>query len=170
MADNNSRKRNIATRGPEEMSETVSKNKLSLQGEPEGDNSGSEPRQSGKDGSAEEKPTEETKTKAEKKVRFKDDPQEMDSKDKKSRNGDNPKNSAPTSYRFSLWDGETIKEMNNCLIKAKADLKRVETRVKELEDKKKALLQEREDLQTEIAMFKRSIKKKRSLALFVGLP
>ncbi|KAG5803126.1 hypothetical protein H9Q74_012268 [Fusarium xylarioides] len=152
------------------MSETASKNKLSLQSEPEGDKSESEPRQSGKDGCAEEKPTEETKTKAGNKVRFKDNPQEMDSKDKKSRNGDNPKKSASTSYRFSLWDGETIKEMNNCLIGAKADLTRVQTRVKELEDKKKALLQEEEDLQAEIAMLRKSIEKKRLLALFVDMP
>ncbi|KAF5682431.1 hypothetical protein FDENT_7675 [Fusarium denticulatum] len=148
------------------MSETVSKDKISLQGEPEEDQS--EP--SGKDGSAEDKPAEATKTKAGKKVRFKDDPQNMDSEGKKSRKEHNHKESAHTSYKFSLWDGETIKEMNNCLIKAKAGLKRVQTRVKELEDKKKALLQEEEDLQAEIAMFKRSIKKKRLLALFVDLP
>ncbi|KAF5552903.1 hypothetical protein FMEXI_2683 [Fusarium mexicanum] len=148
-------KSDMTTREPEEMSEAVSQNKPSLQGKPEIDQSG---------------PTEETKAKTGKKVRFKDDPPEMDSKDKKSRNKGNQKGSAPTSYNFSLWDGETIKELNNCLSQAKASLKRVETKVKELEDKKKALLKEKEDLRTEIDIFKKSIKKKRSLALFVDMP
>ncbi|KAF4430468.1 hypothetical protein FACUT_8834 [Fusarium acutatum] len=152
------------------MSETVSQNKFNLQGEPEEGYSESEPRQSGKDGSAEDKPAEAAKTKAGKKVRFEEDTQNMGSEDKKSRKEDNHKESAPTSYNFSLWHGETIKEMNNCLTQAKASLKRVQTRVKELGDKKKALIQEEEDLQAEIAMFKKSIKKKRSLALFVDLP
>ncbi|KAF5242494.1 hypothetical protein FANTH_8660 [Fusarium anthophilum] len=148
-------KSDMTTRGPEEMSETVSQNKLGLQDKPEIDQSGS---------------TDETKAKTGKKVRFKDDPPKMDSKDKKSRNNDNRTECAPTSYRFSLWDGETIKELNNCLSQAKASLKCVETKVKQLEDKKKALLKEQEDLQTEIKMHKKSIKKKRSLALFADLP
>ncbi|KAF5669365.1 hypothetical protein FCIRC_9308 [Fusarium circinatum] len=155
MADSDPTKSDVAMRGPEEMPETVSQNKLGLQGEHEIDQS---------------EPTKETKTKAGKKVRFKDDPPKMDSKDKKSRNKCNQKGSVPTSYNFSLWDGETIKNLNNCLSQAKASLKRVETKVKELEDKKKALLKEQEDLRTEIDIFKKSIKRKRSLALFVDMP
>ncbi|PNP55217.1 hypothetical protein FNYG_15544 [Fusarium nygamai] len=153
------------------MPETVSQNEISTKGEPptEGQ-SESGPEHTNKNCLVEDKPTGEAKTKPGKKVRFKEDQPKMDLEDKKPRKEHNHKDSAPTSYRFSLWDGEIIKEMNNCLIKAKADLKRVQTRVKELEDKKKALLQEEGDLQAEIAMLRKSIKKKRSLALFVDMP
>ncbi|KAF5649406.1 hypothetical protein F52700_680 [Fusarium sp. NRRL 52700] len=152
------------------MSEPASQNKLSLQEEPEEDQSRPGPSQSGKHGSAEDDLTEGKKPRADKTVRFKEGPKKMVPKDEKSRNEDSKKQSAPTRYNFSLWDGETIRELNNCLVQAKASLKRVQTRVKKLEDKKKELLEEEEDLEAKIALFKRSIQKKRSLALFVDMP
>ncbi|KAF5559354.1 hypothetical protein FNAPI_4798 [Fusarium napiforme] len=153
------------------MPETVSQNEISTKSEPPaGDQSGSGPEHTNKNCLVEDKRTREAKTIPRKKVRFKEDQPKMDLEDKKPHKGHNHKESAPKSYRFSLWDGEIINEMDNCLIKAKADLKRVQARVKELEDKKKALLREEEDLQAEIAILRGSIKKKRSLALFGDIP
>ncbi|KAG7405586.1 hypothetical protein Forpe1208_v014797 [Fusarium oxysporum f. sp. rapae] len=153
------------------MPEPVSQNKHSLRGEAQGVKSESEQGQSDENDFKEDKLSQdEAKEKSTKKVRFQEDSQIKDPEKKRSHNEANHKVSAPTSSNISLWDAETIKELNNCLIEAKTTLKRVQERVKELEDRKKALLEEEKDLQNEVDMFKKSIKKKRSLALFVDLP
>ncbi|KAI7762448.1 hypothetical protein LZL87_008794 [Fusarium oxysporum] len=132
MVDNGIPESNITRRGPKEMPEPVSQNKHSFQGEPQGDQSKSEQGQSDEDDSKENKPSkDEANEKSAKKVRFQEDSQRKDPEKKKSHNEDNHKVSAPTSSNISLWDAETIKELNNCLIEAKTTLKRVQERVKE---------------------------------------
>ncbi|KAF4960335.1 hypothetical protein FGADI_982 [Fusarium gaditjirri] len=143
MVENGAPESIINSGGPKEMPEPIPKNQQNLQGKPWGSQCKSEQVQSDEDDSKENKPFKgEANGKSAKKVRFQEDAQRKDSEKKESLNKDNHNEHAPTSSNISLWDGETIKEMERCLNDAEANLKIVQKRLKKLEHKKKALLAE----------------------------